>query len=270
VQQDTIQLWTPQGVYPQDVALPPETIFHIQVNGEPLLNIAASPTRPESLAVGFLYYSGIIQHQEEIEVLHLSKEGTCIDIWLTHSLDEKTREPLLTSGCGRGVVLGGLYRPDTPLEDELRIHPERLITMMGTLQSNAHLYQQTRGVHSSALFSPAGELLALAEDIGRHNTLDKLLGLCLLEDLVSEGAILLSTGRISSEMVSKAARMRAPIVGSLTAITSLAATLAEEWGMTTVGYVRGRGMQICTHPWRIAPTGPNAAIRTPNPLACSR
>ena len=194
MQQETIQLWTAQGVYPQDIALPPETIFRILVNGEPLLNIAASPTRPEALAVGFLYYSGIIQHQDEIEVLHLSKEGTCIDVWLTHALDDKTREPLLTSGCGRGVVLGGLYRPDTPLEDELRIPPERLVTMMGTLQANARLYQQTRGVHSSALFSPEGKLLALAEDIGRHNTLDKLLGLSLLEGIATAGAILLSTG----------------------------------------------------------------------------
>lgn len=248
MQQDTIQLWTPSHA-----ELPPETILCIQVNGEPLLRVAASLVLQEALAVGFLYYSGIIQHQDEIEVLHLSREGACVDIWLTHALDDRSQsqDPLLTSGCGRGLVWGDLYRPDAPLEDELRVSPEKISAMMGTLQANARLYHQTRGVHSSALFSPAGELLALAEDIGRHNTLDKLLGLCLLEGIVSEGAILLSTGRISSEMVSKAARMRAPIVGSLTAITSLAATLAEEWGMTTVGYVRGRGMQICTHPRRL-------------------
>jgi len=101
------------------------------------------------------------------------------------------------------------------------------------------------------LFTPTGEALATMTDVGRHNTLDKLLGACLLGGRCMEGNVLLTTGRLSSEMVSKAARMRVPITASLRAVTSTAVELAEAWGITAVGYVRGQQMIVYSHPERL-------------------
>ncbi len=247
----TVHFWSPESVQTRHVALPPESQLCLQVNGEQLLRIAATPFQQKALAVGFLYYSGIITTLDEIAVMHLSAEGTCVDVWLTHGVEKAKRGPLLTSGCGMGQVLDELYAPLQPLRDDLRQNPETLLKMMATLQAKAELYHHTQGVHAAGIFSPAGDLLLIAEDIGRHNSLDKLLGLSLLERIDTEGRVLLTTGRVSSEMVSKAARMGTPIVASLSAFSSMAAALAQGWGITGAGYVRGKGMRIYTHPERL-------------------
>ncbi len=251
MEERTVYHWHNGAVSTRAVQLPPEMQLTLQVNGKQLLRIAASPTQQNALAVGYLYYSGFIQSREDIEVIHISNHGACADVWLTHALPPEHGPRLLTSGCGMGVVLGELYAPPAPLAHETRITPEALLELLAQLQIRAELYRQTQGVHTSGLFTPNGELLALAEDIGRHNTLDKLLGLCLLEDIQSDGALLLTTGRVSTEMMSKAAKLGAPITASLTALSSGALKLAEEWGITAVGYARGRNMRIYTHPERV-------------------
>lgn len=251
MKEHTIYLWHAGELTRRTIHLPPEIQLTLQVNGTQLLRIAASPTQQEALVVGYLYYSGIIRARDEIEVLHINNGGSCADVWLTHALPRESQTPLLTSGCGMGVVLGSLYAPAAPLAHNYRLEPEALLQMMTALQAEAGLYHETQGVHTSGLFTPQGTLLALAEDIGRHNTLDKLLGLCLLKDIDSDGAILLTTGRVSSEMLSKAAKMGTPIVGSLTALSSAAIQMAEEWQITGVGYIRGRRMRFYTHPQRL-------------------
>ncbi len=244
-------LWTPQGSVRQALPLPPEIKLCLQVNGEHLLSLAASPVHLEALVLGFLYYSGIIRRRDEIAAFHWARENTCADVWLTHQVASLDAERFLTSGCGQGQVLGEMFHPEEPLTVPWQISPVALNVMMGRLQTRASLYRQTKGLHASALFTPQGELLISAEDIGRHNTLDKLMGHCLMEACDPAGNVLCTTGRVSSEMISKAARMRVPVVASLTAFTSLAVTLSEQWGITGVGYVRRRGMRIYTHPQRL-------------------
>ncbi len=254
-------LWTPEGITLEPVVLPAEVVLCVQVNGTQLVSIAASPTQQEALVLGFLHYAGLIRAAAEVRALHFSyrladsgpatRHTLCADVWLDHDVDPLPDSWMRTSGCGSGVVLGELREPNQPLAHQLVIAPHRLIEMRQTLQAEAVLYQQTRGTHASGLFTPEGDLLALAEDIGRHNTLDKLLGLCLLHGIKSEEMILFTTGRISSEMMSKAAWMRTPFVSSMTAPSSMAVTLAESWGITTVGYVRAGQIRIYAHPWRL-------------------
>ncbi|MEA3309219.1 MAG: formate dehydrogenase accessory sulfurtransferase FdhD, partial [Chloroflexota bacterium] len=247
----TIYTWKQGELKTKTVSLPPEEQFCIQVNGQEIVRLMASPNQRQALVVGFLTYTGLLQDPAEISALYFAAHNTCVDVWLDHAIDVSSAAPLLTSGCGMGTVLGQLYHPPAPLQYDLSVRPDALFEMLVTLQANASLYHESRGMHASALFTPAGELLALAEDIGRHNTLDKLLGLALLTGLETDGSVLVTTGRISSEMISKAARLRTPLVGSLTALSSKATKLAETWGITTVGYIRQGQLTIYTHPQRI-------------------
>lgn len=245
-------IWTPAGVTTQAIRLSEESFLRIHVNGNELLKIATTPAQQEALVVGFLAHAGLIESPEEIKVLHLTPESQCVDVWLNHEIDPAPQEHLLTSGCGGGVALGTLYHPQTPLESSpWHVPPGTLLHMMGTLQTQAVLHRQHGGTHASALFRPDGELLTIAEDIGRHNTLDKLLGHCLLQKIDSAGTVLLTTGRVSSEMISKAARLHTPVVASLKGFSAIAVQMAETWNITAVGYVRGKRVEVYTHPERV-------------------
>jgi FdhD protein len=112
------------------------------------------------------------------------------------------------------------------------------------------LYRQSRGIHCSAL-SDGSSLLVHAEDIGRHNTLDKLAGQLLLEPVEFQPRIIFSTGRISSEMLQKSARLGASIVVSRTAASSMAIELAQQYGITLIGYARRASFNVYTHPGRL-------------------
>ena len=122
------------------------------------------------------------------------------------------------------------------------------------MQQRATLYARSRGVHTAAL-SDGKEIVVLAEDVGRHNTIDKVRGACLLEQIDPRGKILLCTGRISSEMINKAARMGCPIVASRTSPTSMSVQLAREWNITLAGYVRREQMKVYAHPERLRAEG---------------
>jgi FdhD protein len=251
-----VYVWRQGEVTVQSYILPGEEEFCIYVNGQSLVRLMASPPERKALVVGFLAYAGIIDTPADIAKLHFSEGETCADVWL--SGDKTSVEPrlaahnaLLTSGCGRGVVLGDLYAPTSPLPARPILSPVRLFEMAKVLQDATTHNPHIHGVHTSALFTPDGDVIAMMTDVGRHNTLDKLLGFCLLEGRVTEGDVLVTTGRLSSEMVSKAARMGIPVAATLRAVTSTAVHLAEAWGITTVGYLRGQQMVIHTHPERL-------------------
>jgi len=252
-----VSVWRQGEVTSQTYILPGEEEFCIYVNGQSLVRLMASPPDREALVVGFLAYAGIIDALSDIAKLHFSAGETCADVWLTadKAPDVEPRlaahNALLTSGCGRGVVLGDLYAPPTPLPVLPVFPPARLFEMAQVLQDATARNPHSHGVHTSILFAPASETIAIMTDVGRHNTLDKLLGFCLMAGRSTEGDVLLTTGRLSSEMVSKAARMRVPIVATLRAVTSKAVRLAATWGITTIGYLRGQQMVVHTHPERL-------------------
>jgi FdhD protein len=126
--------------------------------------------------------------------------------------------------------------------------------LIGQLFDAQDLYQKTGGVHTSAL-SDGRKILVRAEDIGRHNTLDKISGRCLLEGISPERRILLTTGRISSEMLQKSIRIGASVVISRTSPSSLSIRLAEQWSITLIGYAHRNRFNVYTHPERILRQG---------------
>jgi len=226
-----------------------EQLVSVFVNGQEIMTAMCSPIQQDALAVGFLANEGLIASMDEIADLRVCGGGTCVDVWLTHSYFPP-RRMILTSGCGGGVTFQDLTQHYPALESTRQIAPERLWKLMDDLNDSARLYSRARGVHTSAL-SDGEKLLLVAEDVGRHNTLDKLRGQALMQGIDTTGCVLLSTGRVSSEMVTKARHMGAPIVCSRTSPTSLSIGLAQEWNITLVGYLRRNSMNVYAHPERI-------------------
>ncbi|HID54823.1 MAG TPA: formate dehydrogenase accessory sulfurtransferase FdhD [Anaerolineae bacterium] len=227
-----------------------ETHVCISVNGEELATFMATPRHLDKLALGFLANEGMIDDMADVRHVHLSKSSSCVDVWLRDMTFEKPRRFIITAGCGGGITFDDLSQQHEPLYSDLTATPEQLAGLMRQVHLGAEMYREARGVHTAVL-AEDNRILLQMEDIGRHNCLDKLRGAALLDGVPTENRILLSSGRISSEMINKARRMGAPIVCSRTSPTSLSVALAEAWHMTIVAYLRQDRMRIYTHPQRI-------------------
>jgi FdhD protein len=164
------------------------------------------------------------------------------DVTLAHPVTLPT-ERILTSGCGGGITFRIDHRLFPRLTSSLRVRPEQLAARMKDLFAAAIHYRTSRGIHGAAL-TDGESVLVVAEDVGRHNAVDKVKGEALLRGLPTRDRILLSTGRISSEMLLKAARMEVPIVASRTSPTEMAVALAEQLGITVCGYIRPDGLNL--------------------------
>jgi len=224
------------------------TIF---VNGRELASLMCTPADPLQLSLGFLANEGFIQSVNEVEIAYLCSAGDCADLWLTHPIPDKPIHRTITSGCSGGMTFADLSACLPLPKMDRRIDPQKLGELIVRLQKNNSLYARARGVHASAL-SDGEDLVIVAEDIGRHNTLDRLRGECLLRGIDPSGMILLSTGRISSEMIYKAALMNCPIVASRTSPTSLSVEMARSWKITLCGYLRRNRMNVYACPERLA------------------
>jgi FdhD protein len=227
-----------------------EGLLSIYVNGQELATIMRSPVDQEALALGFLYNEGVIDSLDEVGLIRPNAIGATIDVFLRTSAFNLPRRMILTSGCGGGITFQTLAETYQALDSDLTITPQTLLDRMRDLNDSARLYQQVRGVHTSIL-GDENHLLLSAEDIGRHNTIDKLAGKALLAGINMRDLILITSGRISSEMLGKARQMGVPIIASRTAPTSITVQLAQAWNICVVGYVRQNGMRVYTHPRRL-------------------
>ncbi len=224
-------------------AVPAEGFLRIHVNGLELATVMCSPVEPECLALGFLRSEGVIQGMDDVRKWTVCPSGTCVDVWLHRADFEPPARLIITSGCGGGVTFDDLVDRADPVESDRMVAPERISRLLQDLQESAQLYQEARGIHTAGL-SDGERLLVVTQDVGRHNTVDRLWGKCLLAGQSTADLILLSTGRISSEMLNKAAKMRIPIVASRTSPTALSVELARTWHMTLIGYVRSGSLRI--------------------------
>jgi len=233
-----------------------EALVTIYVNGRELATIMCTPRDQVALALGFLKNEGRLERLEDVALTHVSRDGCCVDVWLRHTI-EQPRRVIITSGCGGGVTFDDPSLALPPLTEDMRSTPERLTELLNQLHYPGSLAARTRGVHAAGL-SDGERLLARVEDVGRHNTIDKLLGECLLRGLETRGRALLATGRVSSEMLRKGALMGCPIIASRNSPTSLSVAMAEAWNVTLVGYVRRDSMRVYAHPERLgqAEAGP--------------
>ena len=250
-----------------------EASVSLTVNGQVWLEFMCTPVDLEALAVGFLFNEGFLQSENEIESVRLCPKGDNVDIWLSHPA-KKPDQWRRTSGC-----TGGYTAADRPTEDRNTVqssmiaevtttdgdhhysfNPSEMINlvtvqqiqgMIDQLFSYQNLYRQSGGVHTSLLIEH-GEPAIIAEDIGRHNTLDKLAGKRILDHKAFNPCAVLTSGRISSEMLQKASRLNAFLVISRTSPTSLSIEMSKALGITLIGYARQGKFRVYSHPERIA------------------
>lgn len=230
----------------------PVTIY---LNDQEFVTLMCTPEKLGFLALGFLRSEGLIKERGDVASLEVEEEAGIVKV--------KTRDPgqlaeklfgkrTITSGCGKGSIFFSVLDSLTsrPVETELYLTPGNITSLIKQLQERAQLFRQTGGVHSSALATP-GSLLYFCEDIGRHNAVDKILGECLEGDIKLEDKILVSSGRLSSEILLKSVKAGIPILLSRSAPTSLSVELAQKLGVTMVGFIRGKRMNVYSGAWRI-------------------
>jgi FdhD protein len=214
----------------------------VYVNGERFLTLLCSPMQLDALVIGYLWMEKVIEGIDEVSSLTVSAVDGRADVTLRTAVELPT-ERILTSGCGGGITFRIDHRLFPRLHSRLRVTPNDISQRMKDLFGAAVHYRQSRGIHGAALTDARG-LLVVAEDVGRHNAVDKVKGEALKRAIATEDRILLSTGRVSSEMLLKAARMGVPLVASRTSPTEMAVALAEQLNVTVCGYVRGDTLNI--------------------------
>jgi FdhD protein len=230
-----------------------ESPVMLYVNGELWLTFMCTPNQLEALALGFLYNEGVIDSLDQVVDIHICDSGDIIDIWLGHNV-EKPKDWKRTSGCTGGYTAIDLLSINPEFNNGISLESGYVRKLVERLFESQELYRKTGGVHTSIL-TDGDQITILAEDVGRHNSLDKIAGKCLLESINISKKILLTTGRISSDMLQKSVRIGAAIVISRTSPTSMSVDLAEKWGITLIGYARRDRFNLYTHPGRIIESG---------------
>ena len=227
----------------------------IFVEKEPFRTLLASPGLERELAVGHLLAEGIIDSVEEVERV-VSKEYKVLVSLKTDRrlrLEASKANRLIIPSCGSisnlPNLLDRLRRPY--VGSQIRVSPTAIHGMIRELNLRARVYKATGGTHGAMLCSGDGKVLAHAEDVGRHNAVDKVIGRLALEGGDFSGRVLVSTGRQSSYMVLKAARVGIPVVASQAGPLDSGVKVAEETGITLICFARGRRMNIYTHPKRV-------------------
>jgi len=232
-----------------------EAPLTIVLDNQELVTMMCSPIDLKYLAIGYLFSEGFLKSKDEVKKVVVddrkgiawveTKEGKGVDAGVLS-------KRLITSGCGRGASFYSLADAQVGMKIESRFEmlAKDVLALVGEFQHGSQLHRVTHGVHSAALCD-AQKILMFADDIGRHNAIDKVIGRCILTDLPAENHGLIFSGRISSEMLLKAARIGIPVVISVASPTNVAVRMATEIGMTVVGMVRGKRMNIYSGAWRI-------------------
>ncbi len=233
-------LFSEQGWLETPVCVPGEMPLIIFINQQELVTILCTPSKLNCLVLGFLYSEGIIASLQEVAGMRICEDESLADVKLTNTEYKVPLRRTLTSGCGSGA---SFITQGQRVDSDLIVAPGEVLALMKQLYQQQNLFQQCGGVHASALCDRK-QILVAAEDIGRHNTLDKIMGECLLRELPTRDGILLTTGRISSEMLLKAARMQIPIIVSRGSPTKRAIKLGGELGITVIGYARSNRLSV--------------------------
>ncbi len=228
---------------------PDENSVILTVNGETWLSFSCSPFMLEELAVGFLFNEHVIESISEVEIVKVCENFKNIDIWLDH-VAKKPDTWENTSGCTGGKT-SMKNKKEKMVVDSFMIEPQQIFDLFSLLLSKQAVYKETRGVHCS-LLSDGENFHLIAEDIGRHNTIDKLAGLFLRANQKNwKQKIILTTGRVSSEMMQKSVRLGAAFVVSRTSPTTSSVDFANEHNITLIGYTRRNEFTVYSNPQRI-------------------
>jgi FdhD protein len=250
--------WDDGKLRPKNDYLAGEEPLEIRIGEHPLSVTMRTPGHDLELAAGFLFTEGLVERREQILKLETASPGSAPDggnvvqVELTPEarpdFDKMRRHFFAASSCGIcgkasiDSVRSRLLQPPNP---DFRFRPEVLLGLPAALRSSQDGFERTGGLHAAALFNDRGTLLALREDIGRHNAVDKLIGWALREGRLPLGeSLLLVSGRGGFEIIQKAIVAGVPVVASVSAPSSLAVQLARELRLTLIGFLRGRRFVI--------------------------
>jgi len=220
-----------------------EVPFSIWLNGRELATIICTPSHQRELAVGFLFSERIITGIDDILSVEIDEERSLarVDTGKSLSILTGTETPrFITPGCFFGTTS---ITGQDKIESPLRVGSAQILDLMKQAAGKSHIYRTTGGVHSAGLCAP-DDILIFREDIGRHNAVDKVIGHCMLEGIVPDDHILITSGRISSALIGKIINARIPVIVSSSAPTTEATKLAEAFGITVVGFARGKRMNV--------------------------
>lgn len=222
-----------------------EIPFTLNIGDKELVTLLCMPSDIEDLVAGFLFTSGLIRKIEDIRKIVINYEQWVAYIDLVVVDTEIVFKRLYTSGCGRGTLFYSATDIINRAKNisDFKIEAIKINSLMAEFQKNSEVYLRTGGAHSAALADNRG-ILIFKEDIGRHNAIDKVIGQRLREGGSFENKIMITSGRISSEVLLKAQKCRIPVVVSKSAPTNQAIKLAKDMGVTLVGFARGNRLNI--------------------------
>ncbi len=236
-----------------------ESPVAIVLNKRRMVTLFCSPANLRYLAVGFLLSEGLLRSKKQIQGMTVDEQRGVVRVD-AEGIEEAARAvspgKVASSGFAKGAYLDSAAAAQTmpKVHSRLKISAPGVSALMTKFQRHCRSYQATGGVHSAALCDTRN-IMVFHEDIGRHNALDKVFGECLLNDIATSGRVIITSGRVPSEILLKVARRNVPIIVSKSAPTSLGVRLADDLGVTLVGFVRGRRMNVYTHAHRIIRNG---------------
>ncbi|SDL11613.1 formate dehydrogenase accessory sulfurtransferase FdhD [Natronincola ferrireducens] len=242
---DRIKGYTRETV--EDVVIT-EYPFTIFINGEEFITLLCSPKGLDYLAVGFLISEGIIKSKEQIESIYINEEkghGYVVVKNKSPFAEKLFGKRTVTTGCGKGTVFYNVLDSlgSEAIKNEIKVKAEEIWDLSSQLNEMSNLFKETGGVHACALCN-RHEVLLFHEDVGRHNALDKVIGEAFLKDMDLVDKLLITTGRISSEMIIKTSKRKIPFIISRSAPTDLSVNIAKALNITLIGFARGKRLNI--------------------------
>ena len=247
--------------------IPEETAIALTYNGGTYAVMMATPRDLRDFAIGFSLNEAIIQAPDEIDEFDIVdlEDGIELRMWLKQSkadrLSERRRHIAGPTGCGLCGIdsIAEAVRPAAIVPHGRTFSPQEIMAAMAGIPPLQPINIETRAVHAAAFWTPARGIVALREDVGRHNALDKLAGALALDKVATSEGMVLLTSRVSVEMVQKTAAMGVPLMVAVSAPTALAVRLADAAGITLAAIARTDGFEVFTHPERIAANTSEAA-----------
>jgi FdhD protein len=241
--------------------IPEETAIALTYNGGSYAVMMGTPRDLRDFAVGFSLSEGIIQSPNDLDSLDIVEldDGIELRMWLAQAkadrLSERRRHIAGPTGCGLCGIdsIAEAVRPAAIVAQGQSFSPREIMAAMQAIPPLQPINIETRAVHAAAFWMPTRGIVALREDVGRHNALDKLAGALAHEKLAAGKGMVLLTSRVSVEMVQKTAAMGAPLMIAVSAPTALAVRMADAAGITLAAIARADGFEIFTHPGRIVP-----------------
>lgn len=226
----------------------------IILNNQEIVTMLCTPIDLKYLVVGYLSSEGFIDGKDDIEGILVDNKNGVVRVKKTKGetikqFDQYKR--MITSGCGRGVSFYSEADIDTKkIDSKIQVYSDNILKLVKEFQAGSKIYKETHGVHSAALCDEK-RIIVFKEDIGRHNAVDKIFGKCMLEDIPIDDLMIITSGRISSEIVYKVAKRSIPIIISISAPTDLGVKTAEKLGITLISSARGKRMNVNTNDWRV-------------------